>query len=373
MKLKKLVLALTAGALILTQPLAIHGQTQITKDQEYLETVKKYILETYPDPVTEEQLYDEAIKGMFNALDPYSEYLDKEDAEEFYQDLEGTQVGIGIIYSMNQGKPTIMEVLDDSPAKRAGMKIGDVITSVDGNPIAPTDTLEQISKRIKGDQGSSVKISVQRGNQAMEFSLKRDLIKMSPASAKILDNNIGYLRIKEFTPDSYQYVKGYVDMLKGKNVKKMVLDLRGNPGGSVDQVVEIAQLFVPKGKIIDVKYKDGTVTTHMSKGELAFENVVVLVDGGSASASEILAGAIQDRKSGVLVGEKTFGKGRVQNILPLTNGDMVRLTIAKYYLPSGRNIDHVGIEPDYKLVLNPPTNEGIVDNQLKKAIEILGK
>lgn len=358
----------------------------IKKDQQFFDAVREYVLDNYALEITEEQLYDAAIKGMFDALDPYSVYLTKDQYTSFSDEATGSFAGIGAVIGKQEDGFYIIEVMKDSPAKSAGLKAMDKLIYLNDKQIDQKLQIEDIINTIKGPAGSIVKLKVQRMETALDikdkntapvkkildFTLTRKIITVNPIESYVLKKDIGYLRIREFNDNTYSSISEAIKDLKKKGASKLVLDLRGNPGGSLLEVIKTANYFVPAGKMVEIRYKSGESDVFDSNGSLQFKKVAVLVDGSTASAAEILAGAIQDTKSGILIGQKTFGKGVVQDVYSLINGEAIKLTIAKYILPSGRDINMVGIQPDislqYKLLDKPDGN--ITDNQIQKAVEL---
>ena len=316
------------------------------KDMSFFDAAKEYILNNYAGDVTEDQLIDGAVKGMYDSLDKYSTYLDAEENRQFTEDVQGTFSGIGAQISLKNGSVTIVEPLENSPAIKAGLLPGDIIKAIDGEAIGEVKNLADVVNKIKGPQGTVVKLLIERKGQSFEVSITRDSVVINPVKSRVLENGIGYIKITEFNKTATQNTLTAIEELKAKGIKKLVLDLRGNPGGGLLDVVGIAQEFVPKGTIVKIQYKDGAENSYPSYGDVKFARVAVLVDESSASAAEILAGAMQDTKAGVLVGKNTYGKGTVQKVLNLKNGEAIKLTIAKYLLPSGRSIDHTGLVPD---------------------------
>lgn len=318
------------------------------KDEEFFNAIKGYIMKNYAGEIKEEDLYDGAIKGMFEKLDLHSTYMDKQDSGEFTQEVKGKLYGIGALIGIKDGNIIIQEPLEDSPAKKGGILPGDVIIAVDGNNTEKITDVNKIIDKIKGDKGTTVTLTINRNGKTFDVKLIRDEIKINPVKYRVIQGNIGYLKISEFNENVTDGVEKAISELKKSGVKKIVLDLRGNPGGGLRDVVDVAEYFV-KGNVVTIKDAKGNSTNYISPGAPVFDNVAVLIDDGSASASEILAGAIQDNKVGVLIGEKSYGKGTVQTVLNLKNGEMIKLTIAKYYLPSGRTIDHTGLIPDIEV------------------------
>lgn len=353
----------------------------IKKDQQFFDAVREYVLDNYALEVTEEQLYDAAIRGMFEALDPYSVYLTREQFSSFSEEATGVFAGIGAVIGKKEDGFYIIEVMPSSPAQIAGLKAMDKLIEVDAKELDQNLELEGIINTIKGPEGSTVKIKVQRevvssdsenNKRLVEFNIRRAVIHVNPIESYILKGDIGYLRIREFNDNTYSSISLAIKALKENGASKLVLDLRGNPGGSLLEVIKTANYFVPEGRLVEIRYKSGESDVFDSNGSVQFKDVAVLVDGSTASAAEILAGAIQDTKAGTLIGQKTFGKGVVQDVYTLINGEAIKLTIARYILPGGRDINMSGIQPDieleYRLLDKPEGN--ITDNQVKRAVEL---
>lgn len=334
----------------------------------------------YEDEVSSQELQDGIYKGMISALgDPYSEYYSKEELEEAVNSNQGISYGIGAYISMNtqMNLAMINGVMDESPALEAGLKEGDIIYEVDGESTQGM-SLTQVVSRVKGREGTTVRLSVYREgeNDFLDFEIKRaKQIETTTVESGMLENtdNIGYLRIREFDGVTVDQYTEAIAVLREYDMKGLVLDLRSNPGGDLTAVVDIAGKILPSGLIVYTEDKNGNRTeyTRDDKEELDVP-LVVLVNEYSASASEILAGAIQDYNKGTLIGTTTFGKGIVQKIHRLDDGTAVKLTISAYFTPSGRNIHGIGIEPDIELEYDAEgSEEKGIDNQVEKAIEIL--
>lgn len=343
----------------------------ITKDEEFFDAVKEYIMQNYALEVTEDQLYDAAIKGMFDALDPYSTYMDEEEYKAFMEEATGEFVGIGAVVGKRDDGFYIISINEGSPASKAGLKPMDVLISVNDRAMDLKQNTESLVKEIRGQEGTSVKLTVRRGNEVLTVDIVRAQIQVNSIEYKTLEKDLGYIRISEFNNNTYTNMTTAIQDLKKQRIKKIILDLRGNPGGSLDQVLKVSNYFVPKGKLLEIQYKEDKPDVFYSTGNLQFEKVAVLIDGNTASASEILAGAIQDTRSGTLIGTTTYGKGVVQDLYPLKNGEAIKLTIAKYVLPSGRSINLKGLNPDKKVEYITPINNSNTDNQLNTAIEFI--
>lgn len=353
----------------LISPTMILAETQKQGIQQeadliFFEEVLDYILDNYPFEVNESQLIESALKGMLQSLDPYSDYYTKDEAENIYGSLLGTFSGIGVHIEAKDGYVNVVNVIKGQPAEKAGLKKNDVIVSVDDTDIKDMK-LDKISSMIKGPKGTKVKLGIKRGESLIKFEIKRDTILVNPVNYEILDNKIGYIQLDEFNTQATIEIKKALAEFDYRNVKKVILDLRDNPGGLLNQAISVGRLFVPKGPVVHIREKDKALITHTSALEKPKYKLVVLVNENTASASEILAGAIKDRKSGTIIGTQTFGKGVVQSIIPIADGSMIKMTVSEYLTPNEISINGVGIEPD---IIVENTEE---DFQLVKAIEIL--
>ncbi|WP_213974360.1 S41 family peptidase, partial [Tepidanaerobacter acetatoxydans] len=297
----------------------IAAEEKIPDEIYFLMQMENFLKTNYVEDVADLDLLRGAIKGMIESLDdPYSEYFTPEEFKEFNEETSGNFEGIGVVITLKDKYITVVSVLEGSPAEKAGIKPGDRFIEIDGSNVTGLP-LSDILNRLKGDKGSKVNIGVIRGDdrQVIRFEVERGVIKTNPISSKILGQGIGYIKISEFNENTVENLDKALNDFKKGGVLGIVLDLRNNPGGYLDQAVEVATRFVPKGPIVNIVSKDGNIQSYTSKSEMSSNKLVVLVNGGSASASEILAGAIKDRKVGILVGEKTFGKGMVQRTLSL--------------------------------------------------------
>ena len=303
--------------------------------------------------VTKKSLMQGALRGMLESLDdPHSVYFTKEEMRSFQEDIKGKYVGVGMVIQKKVGEPlTVVSPVEDGPAYKAGIKPKDKIVEIDGESTYNL-TSEEASKRLKGKANTTVKVKVFREVNKMTkvFELKRETIELKYVKSKMLDGGIGYLRLTQFGDNVYPDMKKALENLQAKGMKGLIFDLRSNPGGELGQSIKIASMFIEKGKIVSTRQKKGEESVYTREGKY-FGNfpMVVLINGGSASASEIVSGALKDHKRATLIGEKTFGKGSVQTLLPLPDGDGIKITIAKYYTPNGVSIDGTGIEPDKKV------------------------
>ena len=334
--------------------------------------VKRMIETRYVSDVDTTSLMDGAIDGMVKSLgDPHSIYMKTSMYKALKEHTAGAFGGIGVTMGFKDDKVTIMAVLEGTPGEKVGLKVGDEIMSVDGTPVTEYQP-EEVALHIRGDAGTEVKLLIHRADEAdKEYAIQRDMIKVPSAKGKMLDDGrMGYIRIASFGENTGDEFKSEYNKLKEAGMAGLIVDLRQNPGGLITSCVEVADMLVPKGNIVSVVQRDGSKEEYDSSLEESTPPIVVLIDGNSASASEILAGALQDREAATIVGSKSYGKGSVQVVVPLFHNDGLKLTIAKYYTPSGKCIDGIGIEPDITVNLS----EGdTVDKQLNVAKEVLQK
>ena len=323
----------------------------------------------YVDQPESEKLWHGSINGMVEALDdPHSIYMDAEQFDVFQSATSGSFGGVGLVVGEKDDELVVVSPIEGTPGEKAGVKSGDVILKIDDEDATKLNLSEAVEK-IRGKEGTSVTLTVRRGQETKEFTIVRDNIQVHAVSGKMLEGDIGYLRITNFNEVVADDLKKEYDRLEKEGMKRIILDLRDNPGGLLDQSVEVSELFVPKGPVVSIVERNGNKTTYESKSEGSPYPVAVLVNQGSASASEIVAGAIQDTKSGTLIGTKTFGKGSVQGVYPLHSG-AVKLTIARYYTPNETLIDGVGITPDIVVEADGSSTH---DNVLQAAIAHLKK
>lgn len=310
----------------------------------------------YVEPVSDKKLLQDAIRGMLTGLDPHSAYLDADEFKELQEGTSGEFGGLGIEVTMENGFVKVVSPIDDTPAQRAGIKAGDLIVKLDEKPVKGMSINDAV-KLMRGEPGSPITLLIVReGEEApLKITLKRDVIKVKSIKSKLLEKNYGYVRISSFQSGTGQGLIDGINELKKENkgaLKGLVLDLRNNPGGLLNAAVEVSDAFLQKGLIVytEGRIKNSEVRFNAAAGDLiAGAPLVVLINSGSASASEIVAGALQDQKRAVIMGEKSFGKGSVQTVLPTSSGGAVKLTTARYYTPSGRSIQAEGIEPDVAL------------------------
>jgi carboxyl-terminal processing protease len=326
---------------------------------------------------SEQKMEDGMCYGLMQSMgDPYSVYYSKDDVKGLEEETEGVYYGIGAYLSVDEKtqQPKISSVIEGTPAENAGLRADDIIVAIDGKSVRGKE-LTEVVKLVKGPEGTQVKLKIYREGETdfLEKTVKRAKITTPSAKGKMLDDDIGYIQVTEFdTVTLDQFTDAYAT-LKGQGAKGLILDLRGNPGGNVDTAVDIGREILPKGTVVYLIDKAGKKTVYSCDGKNEIKiPLVVLVNGNSASASEILTGAIKDDKVGTVVGTTTYGKGIVQNVLALADGTAVKITIAAYYTPSGVNIQGKGIEPDVKCEFDSDAYyKDQTDNQLEKAIEVV--
>jgi carboxyl-terminal processing protease len=325
----------------------------------------------YVGDVATDTLLSGAVKGTVNALgDPYSLYLEPKTYKEMMITTKGSFGGVGIVLGVKDNVLTVVAPIEGTPADQAGILSGDQVVKIDGQDTKDL-ALDEAVNRIRGPEGTQVILTIRRGGlELKEYTLERATIPIKTVGGKLLEDNIGYIRIAMFNENTGDDFAKKLQELAGQGMRAVILDLRSNPGGLVEESVKVAGHLVPHGPVVSVVAKDGTQETRYSQLEAPQYPLVVLVDGGSASASEIVAGAVQDTGAGTLIGTKTFGKGSVQNIIDLGDASAIKITFAKYYTPKGRSINGIGIEPDIMLAM-PDYKETGKDLQLEKAVEVL--
>ena len=341
---------------------------------EVLETIQN----EYVEDIDQAEAMDSAINGLLQSLDPYSSYMSQEIFEESQSETTGEFGGLGIEVSMEAGGVKVIAPIDDTPASKAGIKAGDYIVKINAEQVRGKTLMEAVNL-MRGPVGTSIEITVRRKGlrKAKIFKITREVIEIKSVISKLVDNKVGYLRLRAFNQNSSDQLKKEISKIeKNKKLVGYILDLRNNPGGLLTQAVEISDLFLNDGEIVSTKGRKNRENRKFfaRKGDrIKGKPLIVLINNGSASASEIVAGALQDQKRAVLLGESTFGKGSVQSIIPLKNKGALRLTISKYYFPSGKSISEVGVLPDIRIEekgeefsINTET-----DNQLNYAIKLL--
>jgi len=341
---------------------------------EVLEKINKQ----YVDEIDQSEGMDSAINGLLQSLDPYSSYMSPEIFQEMQTETSGEFGGLGIEVSMEAGVVKVITPIDDTPASKAGIKAGDYIVKID-NVQVQGKSLSEAVDLMRGLVGTEIELTVRRRGEkkALTFKITREIIEIQSVKSDLLENNIGYIRLTSFNDNSSDQIKEKIKMLKeNENLKAFILDLRNNPGGLLTQAIKISDFFLDNGEIVSTKSRKKSENRKWfaRKGDITDgKTLVVLINYGSASASEIVAGALKDHKRAILIGENSYGKGSVQSIIPLKNKGAIRLTVAKYYLPSGKSISEVGVRPDIEV--NEEGDDFRIktdtDNQLNYAIKLL--
>ena len=341
---------------------------------EVLEKINK----EYVDEIDQSESMDSAINGLLQSLDPYSAYMSPEIFNEMQTETSGEFGGLGIEVSMESGVVKVISPIDDTPASRAGIKAGDYIVKIDNTQVQGKSLSEAV-ELMRGPVGSGIELTVRRRGEkkALIFNIVREIIQIQSVKADIIEKNIGYIRLTSFNENSSDQIKKEINKLeKSENIKAYILDLRNNPGGLLSQAIRISDFFLDNGEIVSTKSRKASENRKWfaKKGDLTNgKAIIVMINYGSASASEIVAGALKDHKRAILLGENSYGKGSVQSIIPLKNDGAIRLTVAKYYLPSGKSISEVGVSPDIEI--SEETDEFRIktetDNQLNYAIKLL--
>lgn len=347
---------------------------------EKISTIATILDQKYVDEIDFDKMEEGIYDGMVRALgDPYTDYMTAEEFSQFLEDNEGEFYGIGVevIADTTDGSIRVISPIIGTPAERAGILPDDRIIKVNDTDVS-AESIDEAIKLIKGEEGTSVKVTIYRQStgEIKDFDIVREKINVQTVESKIVDDNIGYLRITSFKENTYDQFKEHYDNLMGQNIKGLVIDVRNNPGGNLDVVEKITDMLIPEGTLVYTIDKEGKREDYTSDAECINIPLCVLVNGNSASASEILSGAVQDTGTGKLVGTQTFGKGLVQGLYPLSDGSGLKITIQKYYTPKGVCIQGEGIAPDYVVELPEElqyqlTIEEDKDTQLQKALEVI--
>ncbi len=359
-------------------PLVNSSEQNIYKKIDLFGEVLEKINKEYVDEIDQSESMDSAINGLLQSLDPYSAYMSPEVFNEMQTETSGKFGGLGIEVTMESGVVKVISPIDDTPASKAGIKAGDYIVKINEIQVQGKSLSEAVDL-MRGPVGSAIELTIRRRGErkALTFKIVREIIQIQSVKADLLEKNIGYIRLTSFNENSDDQVEKQIKNLeKNKNVKGYILDLRNNPGGLLSQAIRISDFFLDNGEIVSTKSRKASENRKWfaKKGDLTNGKIlIVLINYGSASASEIVAGALKDHKRAILLGENSFGKGSVQSIIPLKNDGAIRLTIAKYYLPSGKSISEVGVSPDIEIA--EETDEFRIktetDNQLNYAIKLL--
>ncbi len=376
--MRKKILFLLIIFFVTTKSYSNNSDELFNKIDLFGEVIEK-VKDNYVDEINQADVMDSAINGVLQSLDPYSAYMSPELFKEMQTDTRGEFGGLGIEIGMEAGVVKVISPIDDTPAYRAGIKSGDYIVKIDNTQVQGKTLMEAV-KLMRGKVGTEINLTIRRKGvkKALEFKIKREIIEVQSVQSKIIGKKekIGYVRLKSFNENSdKQLIKSIKEFEKKDNPVGYIIDIRNNPGGLLTQAISISDFFLEEGEIVSTKGRKSSETRKFFARTGDGTNgkpIIILINNGSASASEILAGALQDHKRAIVLGENTYGKGSVQSIIPLRNGGGMRLTISKYYLPSGKSISEVGVTPDIVLeesgdnfVINTET-----DNQLNYAVKL---
>ncbi len=341
---------------------------------EVLEKINK----EYVEEINQSESMDSAINGLLQSLDPYSAYMSPESFDEMQTETSGEFGGLGIEVGMESGVVKVISPIDDTPASKAGIKAGDYIVKIDDVQVQGKSLGEAVDL-MRGPVGSGIELTIRRRGvkKALSFNIVREIIQIKSVKADLLEKNIGYIRLTSFNENSGKQIKKEIENFEqNRNVKSYILDLRNNPGGLLSQAIKISDFFLDNGEIVSTKSRKASENRKWfaKQGDLIKgKTLLILINYGSASASEIVAGALKDHKRAILLGENSYGKGSVQSIIPLQNKGAIRLTVAKYYLPSGKSISEVGVSPDIEIGEDSDSFriKTETDNQLNYAIKLL--
>ena len=375
--MKKIYLIASLFFFLFTNPI-LSNENDIYKKIDLFSEVLDKINKEYVDEVNQSDAMDAAINGVLQSLDPYSAYMSPDSFKNMQTETSGEFGGLGIEVSMEAGVVKVISPIDNSPAEEVGVKAGDYIVKIDDVQVQGK-TLSEAVELMRGPVGSDIEITVRRRGErkALIFTITREIIQVASVKSEIKDDQTAYIRLTSFNENSSKQIKNKIkEFKKNKKIKNYILDLRNNPGGLLSQAIKISDYFLENGEIVSTKSKRKYENRKWfaKKGDIIDgETMVILINYGSASASEIVAGALQDHKRAILVGESTYGKGSVQSIIPLENEGAIRLTVSKYYLPSGKSISRVGVNPD--IVIAEGSDEFRIntdtDNQLEFALKLL--
>ena len=363
--------------LLFTFQKSFSENTDIYKKIDLFGEVLEKISKEYVDEVDQSKSMDSAINGLLQSLDPYSAYMTPESFEGMQTETSGKFGGLGIEVGMEAGVVKVISPIDNTPASKAGLKAGDYIVKINNTQVQGKSLMEAVDL-MRGPVGSSIEITVRRRGvkKALIFNITREVIQVQSVKSELIDNNIGYIRLTSFNENSSEQIKEKINKLnKNKDLKGYILDLRNNPGGLLSQAIKISDFFLENGEIVSTRSRQASENRKWfaKKGDLTNgKTLIILINYGSASASEIVAGALKDHKRAIILGENSYGKGSVQSIIPLKNRGAIRLTIAKYYLPSGKSISEVGVTPDIEVAEGSDDFKfnSETDNQLNFAIKL---
>ena len=374
--MKKNFISILLFLIILKNP--VYSKNDLYEKIDLFGEVLENIQKEYVDEIYQSDVMDSAINGLLQSLDPYSSYMSPKIFDEMQTETSGEFGGLGIEVSMEAGVVKVISPIDDTPASRAGLKAGDYIVKINDVQVQGKSLSEAVDL-MRGPVGSGIELTVRRRGErkALTFNIIREVIQVQSVKSEIIDENIGYIRLTSFNDNSSDQIEKQIKKLKkDKNLNSFILDLRNNPGGLLSQAIKISDFFLENGEIVSTKSRKKSENRKWfaKKGDITDgKTLLVLINYGSASASEIVAGALKDHKRAIIVGENSFGKGSVQSIIPLKNRGAIRLTVAKYYLPSGKSISEVGVRPDIEV--NEEGDDFRIktdtDNQLNYAIKLL--
>ena len=366
------------SVLIFYIPTVYSSENDIYKKIDLFGEVLEKINKEYVDDINQSESMDSAINGLLQSLDPYSAYMSPQIFNEMQTETSGEFGGLGIEVSMESGVVKVISPIDDTPASRAGIKAGDYIVKIDNTQVQGKSLSEAV-ELMRGPVGTSIELTIRRRGEkkALNFIIVREIIEIQSVKADVLEKNVGYIRLTSFNENSGEQIKEKIKELENKKkVKAYILDLRNNPGGLLSQAIRITDYFLDNGEIVSTKSRKASENKKWfaKEGDLTKgKTLIVMINYGSASASEIVAGALKDHKRAILIGENSFGKGSVQSIIPLKNNGAIRLTVAKYYLPSGKSISEVGVSPDIEI--DEESDDFQIktdkDNQLNYALKLL--
>ena len=377
MKNLKLYLIILLSNFLFTYSLS-SAEIDIYKKIDLFGEVLEKINKEYVDEINQSESMDSAINGLLQSLDPYSAYMSPEIFKEMQTETSGEFGGLGIEVGMEAGVVKVISPIDDTPASKAGLKAGDYIVKINNIQVQGKSLTEAVDL-MRGPVGSGIELTIRRRGvkKALTFNIIREIIEVQSVKSDLLDNNIGYIRLTSFNDNSSQQIKKQINKLKkNKDLNAFILDLRNNPGGLLSQAIKISDFFLENGEIVSTKSRKKSENRKWfaKKGDITNgKTLLVLINYGSASASEIVAGALKDHKRAIILGERSYGKGSVQSIIPLKNEGAIRLTVAKYYLPSGKSISEVGVRPDIEVDEKGDDFriKTDTDNQLNYAIKLL--
>ena len=375
---RKFLIIFTLKLFFIFEILKASDETNIYKKIDLFSEVLDKINKQYVEEVDQNDAMDSAINGVLQSLDPYSAYMTPEMFKSMATETSGEFGGLGIEVGMEAGVVKVISPIDNSPASKVGIKPGDYIVKIN-NIQVQGKSLSEAVELMRGPVGSDIQITIRRigEKKALNFTITRQIIEVSSVKTEIKENNVGYIRLTSFNENSSNQIKKEINKFKkNKDIEYYILDLRNNPGGLLSQAIKISDFFLESGEIVSTKSRKDNENRKWfaKKGDIINnKTIIVLINYGSASASEIVAGSLKDHKRAILIGQRSYGKGSVQSIIPLNNNGAIRLTVSKYYLPSGDSISEVGVLPDFEI--EEENNEFIIntetDNQLRFALKLL--